>query len=519
MLKKILVSSVAALTAVSLAGCAGGGTAADPNAGGDTEFVVATSSQPASLDPLATTSSSTREIVTNFLEPLITLDENEKVQPVLAQSFEQADDNMSVTFTIRPDVKFHDGTTMTAEDAEASLQDWVVRSGIGMQFFEGATVEATSDTEVVMNFQQPVGPALTLIAGQTQLPMIRPAADVATAEGQAGISSYIGTGPYMVDDVKTDQYIKFKRFDDYVSPEGPTSKSAGEKKPVLDRITFAIVPDISTQISGLQTGQYDASSEIPPDNYDSLSGNSALTLDTVYQAFNGVVFNKQEGLMANPAMRHAVLAALDVADLQRAGFGDDRFFDTFGGVMPEASPYYSDNDISYRLKPDQSVVDKKLAEAGYNGETVRILASRDYEYLYSQSVVLKEQLEAAGIKAELLVSDWATLAERNMNPSEYEMFVTGFVYDSTPLTQLFLNSSWSGFTNDPAISGVLEDIASGKSTDEKELGDRLQTAVNDYLPVGMFGGYFGLKVVNSKYCGADFAPMPGNIYYNVHPCS
>lgn len=517
MLKKVLVGAVAVLTAVSLAGCSGGGTT-DTKGGGETEFVIATGSQPPSLDPLASTSSSTREIVQAFLEPLITLDANQTVQPVLASAFEQADDNKSVHFTLRENVKFHDGTTVTADDAAASLQDWVKRSGIGIQFFTGAKVEADSDTELTMTFKEAVGPALILIADQNQLPMIRPAKAVESA-GKAGIDSYIGTGPYAVDDVKTDQYIKLKKFDGYVSPEGESSVNAGAKKPVLDRITYEIVPDVSTQISGLQTGQYDASAEIPPDNYDTLSGQKSLRLDAVYSAFDAVVFNKKKGLMADPAMRHAVLAAIDVDDLQAAAFGDQKFWDTFGGVMPEASPYYYDDDLSYRQKPDETVVKQKLQEAGYNGETVRILASREYEYLYNQSVVLKDQLDKAGFKTELVVSDWATLAERNMDPDAYEMFVTGFVYDSTPLTQLFLNSSWSGFTDSPEITKVLDKITSGESTDEQALGKELQEAVNEYLPVAMIGGYSGMKVINADYCGESFAPMPGPIYYNVQPCA
>jgi ABC-type transport system substrate-binding protein len=57
------------------------------------------------------------------------------------------------------------------------------------------------------------------------------------------------------------------------------------------------------------------------------------------------------------------------------------------------------------------------AKAGYKGEPVRILTSRQYDFHYNMALLMAEQLKRAGFKPELNVVDWATLVQRRNDPS------------------------------------------------------------------------------------------------------
>ncbi|NLS10362.1 hypothetical protein HGQ17_10230 [Nesterenkonia sp. MY13] len=101
------------------------------------EFNIAWNAQPPSMDPMVTTANSTRDISRNVFEQLVTIDANGEVQPVLAEDYEVSEDGEVLTFILREGVTFHDGSTMQAEDVEASIERWLTTSGLASQYFEG----------------------------------------------------------------------------------------------------------------------------------------------------------------------------------------------------------------------------------------------------------------------------------------------------------------------------------------------------------------------------------------------
>src|SRR5699024_11074750 len=86
---------------------------------------IAVSSNPTSLDPHMTTAADTSEILRNFFETLVALDENYEPQPMLAESIDMSEDGLTYTFNLREGVHFHNGNEMTAEDVESSMNRWL----------------------------------------------------------------------------------------------------------------------------------------------------------------------------------------------------------------------------------------------------------------------------------------------------------------------------------------------------------------------------------------------------------
>lgn len=512
------VLAMAAVLTLALSACGGDGTPADgggaAGAGGG-EFNIAWNAQPPTLDPLVTTSTATRDISRNFFEPLITIDGDGEVQPVLAEDFEVSEDGLEVTFTLRQGVLFHDGSEMDAADVVASLEAWIERSGAGQTFFSEAEVHSPEDGVVTVVMPEAMYIAVELLADQSQLPVVMPAEVLEDAPAE-GVEEYIGTGPYEMVEWRTDQYIQLERFEDYHSPEGETNGTAGERSPYFDTIYYHIVTDPSTRVSGLQSGEYDAANALPLDNVEMLERNDNVELVSGEQGFNGAIFNKREGLMSDVTMRQAVLAAVDSEALQRSAFVSEEFYNTNGALMPEDSAWYSEVGQELFLNEDPAVAEDLLEEAGYEGETVRILTTREYDDHYNAAVPLQQQLEEVGMSVELIVTDWATVLQDRTDPEAYDIFITGFAPVTVPVTYVFLYPSWPGWTESDDIAAALNEISTAADEEEAlQAAESLQQAFYDYLPLVKFGDKSTVTGMRTGLEGYEYVPQSGDIFYNV----
>lgn len=503
------------ILALGLSACGSDGDSEGGGGEGGGEFTIAWNAQPPTLDPLVTTSTATRDISRNFFEPLITIDGDGEVQTVLAEDYEVSDDGLVITFSLREGVLFHDGSPMEAEDVVASLQTWMERTGVGQTFFAEAEVAAEDESTVTVTLPEPMYIAVQLLADQSQLAMIMPAEVLEDAPAE-GVEEFIGTGPYQMAEWQTDQYIRLERFEDYESPEGETNGTAGQKDPFYDTITYQIVTDPSTRVSGLQSGEYDAANALPLDNVEMLEGDGSLEIVAGEQGFNGAVFNKQDGLMSDVTMRQAVLAASDVEALQQSAFVSEEFYNTNGALMPEDSPWHSDTGQELFANDDPAVVEDLLEEAGYDGEPVRILTTREYMDHYNAAVPLQQQLEDAGMTVDLIVTDWATVLQDRADPAAYDIFVTGFAPVTVPVSFVFLYESWPGWTDSEEISSALDEISTAEGEEQAlDAAEQLQSAFYDYVPMVKFGDKWTVTGMRADLDDYQFVGLSGDIFYNV----
>ena len=116
--------ATAALVGLAFAGLGRPALAADPDPctahGG--VLRAAMSSNTPTMDAILSTTTVTRQLAIHLWESLVTVDSQYHMIPQLALNWERSDDGLTYTFHLRPDVKFHNGATMTAADVAASLQ-------------------------------------------------------------------------------------------------------------------------------------------------------------------------------------------------------------------------------------------------------------------------------------------------------------------------------------------------------------------------------------------------------------
>lgn len=514
--KKFGFMALVVLVVLSLVACSSEGGSEESDSNEKKELQVAYNAQPPTLDPLISTAVATRDVMRNVYETLLTLDENFEVTPSLAESYEQSKDGKTITFKLRKGIKFHNGDDMTADDVVASMTRWAETTSLGKGSFAGSTFSKIDEETVVLEMPVAQFTVLHMLADPGQAAVIAPKSTIDSANAE-GLTEFIGTGPYKFVEWKSDQYVHLSKFEDYQSLDETASGLAGKKEAFIDDIYFQFVTDASTRLAGIQSGEYDIANAISFDNVEQLSTNTDVKNSIDHNGFNGIVFNKKAGLFQNVLARQAINTALNEEAILTAAFTSPDYYELEHGLMiKDQKEWYSEaGKDKYNLN-DPEKAKAMLKEAGYNGEEIVILSTRDYEDHYNSAVVVQQQLESIGMKVKLDIYDWATVLQKRADETAYDIFVTGFPTEPIPNKYVFLDSSteWPGWTNDPIIDDLLNKINTASSQDEaKQHFDALQEEFYEYLPMVKFGNKTTITTVRSNIEGMDF--LQGIILWNV----
>jgi peptide/nickel transport system substrate-binding protein len=406
--------------------------------GGDLQ--VAMISEPPHLDCVVSTSDAAVSITQHWAEMLFTFDAGYAPVPFLVDTFEVSADGTEYVFNLRQGVLFHDGSEMTSEDVVASLQRWVDHGSRGALIapFVGS-IAAVDKYTVALSLTAPFGPTLSLLAFGSGGPIIVPAS-IAEAAGATPINpqNYIGTGPFEFVERVPGSHILLKRFENYVADPRPASSYAGQRVAYFDTIRFTSVPEAQTIASGVRIGDYHFAPAMPPDLFSELNSDPDLRVLSKVGGFVWLSVNHVRGIMSNTHMYRAVMAVLDmdeIAEIVTAGQ-----IEADGSVFPPGTFWYSEagtQGFFNQKDPDKGYL-LATEMAGYNGEPIRFLTSGDVSYLYDASLVMTEQLRAAGFEVDLQVYDWATLRQRREDHDLWDLLIGGHgnVPDPSLLGQL-----------------------------------------------------------------------------------
>lgn len=508
--------------AIVLAACSGdkpGSTSPDTgsNEGQETKTVLhaAMPGQPLTLDPVITAASTTRYTARLMYEQLYTLNSNYQPIPMLAQSHEVSEDGHTHTFTLREGVLFHNGGEMKSDDVVASLNRWIELSPTARSTFGEAKFESDGDYKVVIELAEKSSEVLDVIAAPKQYGGIMPK-EVAEAAGPEGATEYIGTGPFKLEEWKQDQYIKFAKFEDYEPVEGEADGLAGKKEALVDELYMDIVTDPSTRLSGLQTNQYDVALAVPLDSYEQLESDpNVKTYRDLYGNLT-LIYNKGEGIFTDINMRKAANAAIDADEVLHASLTHEDLYEANHGYMHESQTnWYSDAGKEHYNLADPKLAKEYLEKAGYDGEEIVLIATRENEYQYNAAIVTKEQLEKAGMKVRIDVYDFATLLDIEQDPNKWDLLTISFSTVTTPSQILYLTPNQHGFMEDEKIASLLDAINQSSSDEEaKELFEQLQDyGWNEYLPVTNYGFSYDLRASTNKVEGMTV--LDGPILWNT----
>ncbi|WP_198165930.1 ABC transporter substrate-binding protein [Agromyces laixinhei] len=213
-----------------------------------------------------------------------------EIVPDLAESWEANENGTEWTFQLRDDVVFSDGTPLVAADVVASFERLVsVESPLSANF-KGVTASNAGDTTVVLTSETP------LILGRVALLFVTKAG-VTEDDFQAPI----GSGPYVVEDFTPADTLTLTPNEKYY-----------DGVPTVDELEFRWIPEVSTRVAALQTGEIDATWGIPDDQVPALASNSELVVEnTPSTSVITMWMNASRPALASSEVRNALWSAVD----------------------------------------------------------------------------------------------------------------------------------------------------------------------------------------------------------------
>ncbi|WP_326948758.1 ABC transporter substrate-binding protein [Amycolatopsis sp. NBC_01307] len=397
---RLAAGSVAGLAVGTQAGCgpAGGPAPVDatPVRGGELTF--ARSQDPLGLDPMAVTDNGSIFLLYNVFDTLVTINaDSTGVVPALATSWTTSTDGTRYVFTLRPGVRFSDGTPVTAQDVAFSLDRARGPDGAYAFLFSHVTrVTATAAGTVEVVLDQPYPPLidnLSLFAAG-----IVPRAAV-QRDPAAFAAAPVGTGPFRVASRTKGQEVVLARNEHYWKPG----------RPYLDRITVLFVPDDTARILKLRAGEAQLAENVPRAEVDDLRENPdlAVSVDPAFQ-LDAVFFNCASPILAKREVRQALCHAVDVDGINRSvyyGLGS-----VANGVTPKMRGWSTDVR-PYRHDP--AAARQLLAGAGIPaGTELPLLVNSGDATAVAAAQVIEQGWRAAGLAPAIQQVDFATLAQR-----------------------------------------------------------------------------------------------------------
>jgi peptide/nickel transport system substrate-binding protein len=484
---------------------------------------VALNTDLASVDMMWGTPNINRDVMGHVYEFLFTMGEGNVYIPDLAEAFEVSADGLTYTIPLRRGVLFHNGKEMTSADVVASLERWERMTSRGQAMLATKeSIEAEDEYTVVIQTSRPVGAMLYGLGHYGGLAVIYPLEvvekyydDASGDDQQIMDEDAIGTGPYMLDEWIRDNVIRLRRFEEYVAREEAIDGRGGRRHAYADVIEMTPVPDATTLLNAVIAGEYDIAYQIAPALYDQVVADPNIEPFIIKPGSKAVaVFNKQKGPFTDQTLRQAALAATDPYEVMEGTIDNPEFYATFASLAgPEWADWYTEVGSEYYGR-DLDRARELIAQTDYNGETLRWITTREFDYMYRSALIASEQWADIGLNVELVVSDWPTVITNRSDPDAYEIFSTGIGFAGDPTGTSAYTPTWPGWTTSPGVTGAHDAILEETDPQRRfELWEDLQAAFYEEVPYIQFGEIYTLRAARSNAHG--FTNRPDFMVWNV----
>jgi len=458
-------------------------------------------------DPIITTAYITRDHGYMVYDTLLATDSSFGIQPQMAD-WKVSDDKLTYTFTLRDGLKWHDGAPVTAEDCVASLKRWAKADGMGQKLMDfTANLEATDATTITLKLKEPYGLVLESLGKPSSLvPFMLPKRLADTPPTQQ-IKEQIGSGPFKFVAAEFQPGVKavYEKNADYIPRKEPPSWTAGGKVVRVDRVEWITMADAQTAVNALQSGDIDFLEITPFDLAPMLAANKDLKVETLsklgFQTIGRMNFLYPP--FDNVKIRRAAFTALNQKNVLDAMVGNPEYYKICGAVFICGAPLASDVGSETLVKGNGMAEAKRLlAESGYDGTPVVVLAPTDVVTLKAQPIIAAQLLREAGFKVDVQAADWQTVVSRRASqkpPKEggWNMFFTNLTAADVvnPVGLLQINGrgtkgGWFGWPEDSKLESLRDAFARTSSPEEqKKIAIEIQKHVYDqviYIPLGQY---------------------------------
>ena len=437
-------------------------------------------------------------------------DDQYRIKPQMVEGHTTEADGKIWKLTLRPGLKFHDGEKVLARDAAASISRWGKRDSFGQALMARVDEISAPDDRTIQIRLKSAFPLLPDALGHYSPSMcaVMPAR-LAETDATKPINEIVGSGPFKfkADERVPGSRVVYVKNTDYIPRNEPAERTSGGKVVHIDRVEWMIMPDTSTVASALSNGEIDWWGTPVADLMPLLKKAKGVAFTTLIPtgSIATMRFNHLQPPFNNPAIRRAVLHAVNQADYMTAVQGDDRstWRDGVGYFCP-GTPMASTAGMENLTSPrNLDAVKKELAAAGYAGEKVVLFNPTDIPSVKTLAEVTNDMLKKIGMNVDFQAMDWATVVQRRVKQDPvdqggWSIFQTswGGVDHFNPAVHAFLRGNSKdgimGWPLSPRIEELRNEwFAAPDLATQKKVCEQLQLqAFQDvpYIPLGQVLG-------------------------------
>lgn len=501
--KKVLGLALALTVAVSmLAGC--GGSSSEAPEEKDT-LTVAITGDPPTLDPHASSTSSSVNNLNPVYETLVRYDDNGELQPLLATEWKQIDD-LNWEFKLRDDVYFHNGEKMTANDVLYSFKRATGPDGAKVSYIMSAidaeNSKVVDDNTIIIATHEPFSP---LVGYLPYIGAVIVSEKEFTENPEQAALNPVGTGPFkFVSWAKNDRCV-YERNEEYWGA-----------KPAYKNLIIRTIVEANSRVIELESGNIDIAFDIPANDVERLDSNKDTAIvKRPSTTVEYLAMNVTKEPLGDVRVRQAIDYALDEnAILTAVWRGNAQYSPT---TVTPSMKYYDDSDTDCRYDVEKAKA--LLAEAGVSDLKLTLTCAENTNRLNAATIV-QNMLAEVGITVEIQSYESGTFYDM-VDAGETEMFIVGFgavgfpepdnnIYGPYHTKQIPTNNM--GFYSDPDLDAMLDaQRATSDGPEREQIIKDIQKYLRENVPVIPIANTQQVLGIRSNVKG--FVPTPAASHF------
>ncbi len=386
-------------------------------------------------------------------EGLIRFGQHFEIQPALATSWEVSPDGLTYVFHLET-ATFSDGKPVTSEDVKFTLTQVSAKYGPKFrapgQFIQ--SIETPDPLTAIIHLSAPFGPFLFSLACDQNagiMPKHRYADGGEVLKNPTTITEPIGAGPFVLSEWVRGDHLTFT----------PNKTYWRKGEPYLDKIVVKIIPDSAARVLALRAGEVDFIDQyyFPLSAYKSLSTDKRFVLkDVSYPSDDVIILNTKQAPLDKPAIRQALLTAIDRNYLQKAVFFDLGSLAISPIDTRLGWPYNPAVDYNkmypYDPKRAAALLDEAGVKPGPDGTrfTMRLIFDSGRPEYNAMGQALQRFWQAAGIKVVLEGIERPVVLKRVYSDYDFDATIQNYSTGGDPalgVARLYITESIQKGTN------------------------------------------------------------------------
>lgn len=404
-------------------------------------ITMAVSRDPVTLDPHGPMDPSAPVLLAQIYDTLLYQDAEGMIQPYLAESWEVSSQGRTVTFHLRNDVRFSNGTLLDVDAVIFTferLKEIALRSYIYGEMANIASFDKLSEHSVRFNLRSPSSTLLSALSF-AYAAILDPGA--VGDKGKSYGSSPVGSGPFMLESWDSQNSLTLVKNPFY---EGHRPLDVGAPAGDIEGVRVVFAPSEASRVSAMMAGEIDVAYLSSASQVNRVTGTKNFwVMDDEVRGLVFVGFNTAKKPFDDPTIRKAVAMAInkeDILTLAIQGLGV-----VVHTPIPPSIFGYNPALESEVVEYDPVAAGRVIEAAGIEGTKVKILTSNFPTYR-TMATILQSELEQIGLSGEIEVLDFGAMIGA-ASAGRYDIVLTRYTWNDPDLLRIYLGTESIGRSN------------------------------------------------------------------------